>query len=290
MTEARARLWPVAVVGLVLLAGWMLAALWLNAAQATAQLARAETLWSLRSFMAAAFTLDRPLLPTPVQLLGELTRTMLGYAPTDPRSVLYHVAVTGETAVTGFGLGTLVGMGLAIGIVHQRVLDASLMPWIIASQTVPILAIAPMVVVILGNMGLTGLLPKAVICAYLSFFPVAIGMVKGLRSADRLVLELMRTYSADARQVFWRVRLPASLPYLFASLKVAVAVSTVGAIVAELPTGGTAGLGARLLTGSYYGQTLQIWGALAMAAALSLALVATTGLAERIMLRRRGLG
>lgn len=287
MTEARVR--PVAIVGLVLLAVWMAGALWLNAGQATAMLAQAGTPWSVPAFAATAFTLDRPLLPTPVQLVGELVRTVFGYAPTDPRSVLYHVVVTGETAVTGFVLGALIGMALAVGIVHGRVLDASLMPWIIASQTVPILAIAPMAVVILGNMGLTGLLPKAVICAYLSFFPVAIGMVKGLRSADRFVLELMRTYSADARQVFWRVRLPAAMPYLFASLKVAVAVSTVGAIVAELPTGGTAGLGARLLTGSYYGQTLQIWGALAMAAALSLALVATTGVAERVMLRRRGL-
>ena len=253
------------------------------------RLAQAGTPWSAPAFAATALTLDRPLLPTPLQLAGELKRTVFGYPPTDPRSVLYHVVVTGETAVTGFVLGAIIGMALAVGIVHARVLDASLMPWIIASQTVPILAIAPMAVVILGNMGLTGLLPKAVICAYLSFFPVAIGMVKGLRSADRSVLELMRTYSADGRQIFWRVRLPASLPYLFAGLKVAVAVSTVGAIVAELPTGGTAGLGARLLTGSYYGQTLQIWGALAMAAALSLALVAATGIAERVVLRRRGL-
>ena len=285
----RSRLGPVLVVGGALLVIWYAAALWLNADQASARLAQAAAPWRWADFARVAFTLDRPLLPTPDQLARELVGTIFGFAPDDPRSLLYHVAVTGQTAVAGFAIGTVVGMLLAVGIVHSRVLDASLMPWIIASQTVPILAIAPMAVVILGNVGLTGLLPKAVICAYLAFFPVAVGMVKGLRSADRLVLELMRTYSASGRQVFWRVRLPASLPYLFASLKVAVAVSTVGAIVAELPTGGTAGLGARLLTGSYYGQTLQIWGALAAAAVLSLGLVAVAGLAERFVLRQRGL-
>src|SRR5207244_8934482 len=112
----------------------------------------------------------------------------------------------------------------------------SLMPWIIASQTVPILAIAPMIIVVLGNLGFTGLLPKSVISMYLCFFPIAIGMVKGLRSPDPLQLDLMRSYSAARRQVLWKLRWPASVPFLFASTKVAMAIMLVDGIVREMPT------------------------------------------------------
>ena len=154
------------------------------------------------------------------------------------------------------------GIVLAVLIVHGRALQKSLLPWIIASQTIPILAIAPIVIVVLGSLGLKGLVPKALISAYLCFFPVTIGMVKGLTSPEPMQLDLMRTYSASRWQTFWKLRWPASVPFLFTSLKVAIAISLVGAIVAELPTGAQAGLGARLLTGSYYGQTVQIWAAL----------------------------
>jgi NitT/TauT family transport system permease protein len=169
-----------------------------------------------------------------------------------------------------------------------RTLDRSLLPWIIASQTIPILAIAPMIIVVLGNIGFTGLLPKAIISMYLCFFPVAIGMVKGLRSPDPLQLDLMRTYSASPAQVLWKLRSAASVPFLFASLKVAIGISLVGAIVGELPTGGQEGIGARLLSGSYYGQTIQIWSALVMAALLGVVLVALVALAERATLRVMG--
>jgi NitT/TauT family transport system permease protein len=162
------------------------------------------------------------------------------------------------------------------------------MPWIIASQTIPILAIAPMIVVVLGNLGLTGVIPKAIISMYLCFFPVAIGMVKGLRSPDPLQMDLMRTYSASTSQIFWNLRWPSSVPFLFASLKVAVAISLVGAIVGELPTGAVAGLGARLLAGSYYGQTVQIWSALVVASVLGMALVYTIGLIEKFTLKAMG--
>jgi NitT/TauT family transport system permease protein len=162
------------------------------------------------------------------------------------------------------------------------------MPWIIASQTIPILAIAPMIIVVLGNFGFIGLLPKSIISMYLCFFPIVIGMVKGLRSPDPLQLDLMRSYSANPRQVFWKLRWPASVPFLFASLKVAIAISLVGAIVGELPTGAQEGLGARLLSGSYYGQTIQIWSALFMAALLGMVLVAAVGLIERVTLRHMG--
>ena len=163
------------------------------------------------------------------------------------------------------------------------------MPWAIASQTVPILAIAPMVIVVFASAGVTGLVPKAMISAWLSFFPVLVGMVKGLRTPDRMQLDLMHSWSASRAQSFWRLRLPSSLPYLFASLKVAVAAALVGAIVGELPAGATAGLGARLLSGSYYGQTVQIWAALFTAAGLAAVLVALIGLIERLALKRMGL-
>ena len=163
------------------------------------------------------------------------------------------------------------------------------MPWAVASQTVPILAIAPMVIVVLSSMGVTGLLPKAIIAAWLSFFPVLVGMVKGLRTPDAMQLDQMRSWSASNAQVFWRLRLPSSLPYLFASLKVAIAAALVGTIVGELPAGATAGLGARLLSGSYYGQTVQIWSALFVAALLAAGLVAIVGWLERRTLSRMGL-
>ena len=204
------------------------------------------------------------------------------------RSLVYHAGVTVSATVLGFLFGSLLGIVLAVGIVHLTVLDRSLLPWVIASQTVPILAIAPMVVVVLGNLGLSGLLPKAIISMYLCFFPVTIGMVKGLRSPDPLQLDLMRTYSATPAQVFWKLRWPAATGFLFASLKVAIAVSLVGAIVGELPTGAQAGIGARLLSGSYYGQTIQIWSALIVASVVGVALVAVVGGIERLVRRAQG--
>jgi NitT/TauT family transport system permease protein len=171
---------------------------------------------------------------------------------------------------------------------HVRTLDRSLMPWIIASQTIPILAIGPMIIIVLGNIGITGVIPKAIISGYLSFFPVTIGMVKGLRSPDTLQLDLMHTYNARESQLFRKLRWPSSMPFLFASLKVSIAISLVGAIVGELPTGATAGLGARLLTGSYYGQTIQIWSALLMAALLGAGMVYGVGGVERFTVKRMG--
>ena len=188
-----------------------------------------------------------------------------------------------------FAIGTALGIALAVGIVHNRAMDMSVMPWAIASQTIPIIAIAPMVIVVLNSLGLQGLIPKSIISAYLSFFPVVVGMVTGLRSPDAMQIDLLRTYNAGARDVLLKLRLPASLPYLFTSLKVGVAASLVGAIVGELPTGAVAGLGARLLTGSYYGQTVQIWAALFAAAIVAAGLVIVIGWVERVTLSRMGL-
>jgi NitT/TauT family transport system permease protein len=199
---------------------------------------------------------------------------------------LYHAAVTTESTLTGFVLGTLLGVGLAAAIVHSRTLDRALLPWIVASQTVPVLAIAPIVLVILGSLGFAGLAPKAAIAMYLCFFPVTVAMVQGLRSPQRLETELMHTYAASRAQAFWMLRLPSALPFLFPSLRVAIAAGLVGAMVAELPTGAQAGLGARLLTGSYYGNTIGIWSALLLSALLGLGLTAAVSALERLALRR----
>jgi NitT/TauT family transport system permease protein len=154
---------------------------------------------------------------------------------------------------------------------------------------VPILAIAPIIIVVLGAIGIRGLLPKSIISAYLCFFPVTISMVKGFTSPDPIQLDLMRTWSATKSHVFWKLRWPSSIPYLFTGLKVAVTISLVGAIVGELPTGAQAGIGARLLTGSYYGQTVQIWAALIVASVLAASMVAIIDLIGKWTERRMGM-
>ncbi|MBS0220464.1 MAG: ABC transporter permease [Proteobacteria bacterium] len=279
---------PVAVVLAIVVVAWYLGAIWLNAGLVEQRLAQAEKPAGLAEFVHTAWSLDRPVLPAPHQVAIEFYDSVFTRDVTSPRSLVFHAYVTGSATLVGFVFGTLLGVLLAVGIVSWRTLDRSLLPWIITSQTIPILAIAPMIIVVLGNVGLTGLMPKAVISMYLCFFPITIGMVKGLRSPDPLQLDLMRTYSASPSQVFWKLRCPASMAFLFPSLKVAIAISLVGAIVGELPTGAQAGLGARLLTGSYYGQTVQIWSALFMAALLGMALVAAVGVVERLTLRHMG--
>jgi NitT/TauT family transport system permease protein len=279
---------PLAVVLLAILVLWYLGAVWLNAPLLIDGYERREVNWSFSRLVEESMAMERPVLPAPHQVVAELDKSILGYKITSKRSLIYHAWVTLSSTLLGFVMGTLLGIVLAVGIVHVRTLDRSLLPWVIASQTIPILAIAPMIIVVLGNIGFTGLVPKALISMYLCFFPVTIGMVKGLRSPDPLQRDLMRTYSAGLGQVFWKLRWPSSMPYLFASLKVAIAISLVGAIVGELPTGAQAGIGARLLVGSYYGQTVQIWAALLTAAAMAGLLVAAMGGLERLVNRRMG--
>jgi len=147
-----------------------------------------------------------------------------------------------------------------------------------------------MIIVILGVIGLQGLCPKSVISAYRSLFPVVVGMVKGLRSPDGMQLDLLRTYNASPNQGFWKLRLPASMPYLFASLKIGISAALVGAIVAELPTGARAGFGARMLVGDQYGRPMVTWAALFGAAITAALLVAFLSWLERRTLRRMGMG
>ena len=285
-TEARGVWWragPVLTVSAIVLAIWYAGAIWLNAPQVIERTLAAQPGWGALDLIRLTLDMGRPVLPAPHQIALDLFDSLTGWPLDSSRNLLFHTAVTGSATLLGFAMGTLLGVLLAVGIVHSRTLERSLFPWIIASQTVPVLAIAPIVIVILGSFGLTGLFPKAVISMYLCFFPVAVALVKGLRSPGRMELELLHTYAASSTHTFWKLRVPASLPFLFPSLRVGIAAGLVGTIVGELPTGAQAGLGARLLTGSYYGNTVQIWSALVMSALLGLVLTSAVALAERAL-------
>ena len=284
----RDRLLPIGTVLIALLALWYVFVVVLNAPFERDTAARAGTTIGFMELLPKTMMQERPVLPAPHQVFAELWDTTVNKAVTSKRSLVYHSWITLSATLLGFAMGAVLGILLAIAIVHNRAMDRSLMPWVIASQTIPILAIAPMIIVVLNAVGISGLMPKALISTYLSFFPIVVGMVKGLRSPEQIQLDLMHTYNASSMQTFWKLRWPASMPYLFTSLKVAVAISLVGAIVGELPTGAVAGLGARLLAGSYYGQTVQIWAALFMAAAVAALLVIIVGFAHSLVLKRMG--
>ncbi len=279
---------PVLTVIAAIIAIWYAATIFLNAPFERDQAERADTSITFAEIIPKTMAQERPVLPAPHQVAQELWKTTVQTRITSKRSLIWHAGITLAPTLTGFVMGTLLGILLAVGIVHSRVLDRSLMPWIITSQTIPILAIAPMIIVVLNAVGIQGLMPKAFISTYLSFFPVAVGMVKGLRSPDVMHMDLMHTYSASKSETFWKLRWPSAVPYLFASMKIAIAISLVGAIVGELPTGAVAGLGARLLAGSYYGQTVQIWSALIMAAIMAGLLVTFVGMIGNAVNKRMG--
>lgn len=281
---------PVSLMVLAIIVFWYIMAVVLNTPWQQDVYQRAEqSNVGMVQHIKDTWAQERPVLPSPHQVATEIWNTTVKKKVTSKRSLVYHAKITLSSSMLGFALGTILGIVLAVAIVYNKALNKSLLPWIIASQTIPILAIAPMIIVVLNAVGIQGLLPKAFISMYLSFFPIVVGMVKGLTSPDTSHLDLLHTYNASAAQSFWKLRLPSSLPYLFTSMKVAVAISLVGAIVAELPTGAVAGLGARLLAGSYYGQTIQIWSALIVASVLAALLVTAIGLLGRFVNYRMGL-
>ncbi|MFU8882623.1 MAG: ABC transporter permease [Rhodobacterales bacterium] len=240
------------------------------------------------------YTMSRPRLPTPGQVATELWKTTGAMAlegrGMSRRSLLYHAWITLQSTLWGFALGTTLGILGAVAIVYSRVVDMSLMPWAIISQTVPIVALAPMIIVLSSQLGIQDrTVPKAIISAYLCYFPVLVGMVKGLRSPAHAQLDLLKTYNASGFQAFLKLRLPSSVPYLFTSLKVGIAAALVGTIVGELPTGAISGLGARILIGDQFGTPLAIWAALVAAAILAGAMVTLLDVTQRITLRRMGM-
>jgi NitT/TauT family transport system permease protein len=272
---------PVLVIVAAIIVIWYIAAVLMNLNIVRDAFEREGTPYTTSELIAGTLSAERPLLPAPHQIVETFAEDVFGWPVTSPRSLVYHSWVTLSATFLGFLLGASFGVILAVLIVHVRSLRKSLLPWIICSQMVPILAVAPIVIVVLGSIGLRGLLPKAIISAYLCFFPVTIGVVKGLNSPDPIQSDLMRTWSATPAQIFWKLRWPSSVPFLFTSLKVSITISLIGAIVAELPTGAQAGIGARLLAGSYYGQTVQIWAALVAASILAVGLIGLVSLVEK---------
>ena len=280
-------LFPITVILLAVVVAWYGLTVYLNAPGASERVLDALGPWTWQDLVNATLNMQRPVLPAPHQVAADLWTSLVDWPLDSPRNLLYHVAVTGESTLVGFAMGTALGLVLSICIVHSRTLDRALLPWVVASQSVPVLAIAPIVLVILGSMGFSGVAPKAVIAMYLCFFPVTVAMVQGLRSPQVIETEMMHTYAASRWQALWMLRLPAALPFLFPALRVGIAAGLVGAMVAELPTGAQAGLGARLLTGSYYGQTIQIWSALVMSALLGLTLTGIVAAIETMVLGHR---
>jgi NitT/TauT family transport system permease protein len=286
---------PVLTVLGIILVIWYAGAVRLNSQWVIDQAARAGTEVTFSEIVRDTMNQSRPKLPPPHQVASALWDGIAGEPVTSKRSLVYHAWITIEATLTGFLLGLVVGVALAVGIVQFRVLDLSVMPWAVISQTIPIVALAPMIVVLSNSLGLgerlgldNRLVSKTIIAAYLSFFPVLVGMVKGLRSPEAAHVDLLHTYNASGSQAFWKLRLPASVPYLFASLKVAIAAALVGAIVGELPTGAVEGLGARMLVASQFGQPLLMWASLFMAAIVAGVLILAVGMIQRVADARMG--
>jgi NitT/TauT family transport system permease protein len=207
-------------------------------------------------------------------------------------SLLVDAALfTAKEAAVGFALGAVLGFSLGVLLAHFRILQRGFLPWVVASQTVPILVVAPMVVVWLNPK-----LPTrfqdwgavAVIAAYLTFFPVTINTIRGLQSADRRALELMRSYAAGNWRVLWKLRVPTALPYIFAALKVSATASVVGAIIGELPSSIQDSLGGQIINYSQYytTQPTGLWATNVIAAALGIAFFLIVLLAEKLVVRR----
>ena len=286
---------PVLGVLAVIVALWYGAAVWLNAAWTYDQAARDSGTVTLSLLLSDTMTQERPVLPAPHQVAAELWKGLTAFNVTSKKSLVYHGYVTLVSTFSGFLLGSLLGILLAVGIVQSRTMELGLMPWAVISQTVPVVAIAPMIVVLSNSLGFgdhlgvsNALVSKTIIAAYLSYFPVLVGMVKGLRSPDQMQLDQLKTYSASEVQGFFKLRLPSSVPYLFTSLKIGIAASLVGAIVGELPTGAIEGLGARMLIGSQFGSPIIVWAALFAAAILAGILIFVVRAFETVVTRRMG--
>jgi NitT/TauT family transport system permease protein len=253
----------------------------LNAQAAQRLLSRGADLPCGSSAVTCAFNLRSPVIPAPNQLLEDFPKA---YFPlTDPNSVPYHAFFTGLATVLGLLLAGLVGLGLAVLLTVSRAFERAVLPWLVASQTVPIIAIAPMLAVVLGSNGVQGLLPKVLISAYIAFFPIAIGVAKGLKSPDPLQVDLMQTYNASSVQTFSKLRFPASVPFLFTAFKVAMTAALIGAIVSESSTITDAGLGRLLSENSRASDSRSLWLVMFGSAALGIALVALVGLVEKLV-------
>lgn len=233
------------------------------------------TMPSLPSIVGALFD--------PVQADGQLLISLL------LRAALF----TAKEAALGFAIGSLFGFALGAGIARFQVLQRGLMPYVVGSQTIPILAIAPIVVVGLGSLSIAGWTPTdwlrvSVIAAYLTFFPVTVNTVRGLQSADPRAVELMRSYASGEWAIFWKLRLPSSLPYLFGAFRIAATACVIGAIIGELPSSIQGGLGGAIINfNQYYVLNPQnLWATNLIAAALGISFFLAVVFVEKLLVHR----
>jgi NitT/TauT family transport system permease protein len=242
----------------------------------------------IRAGITWPFTVDETNMPHIHDMLGALTEPLQPGGPTLLHYEWHWALFTAKEALVGFVLGGAIGFGLAVLLAHSRILQRGLLPYIVISQTVPILAVAPMVVVGLGSKGVEPWLSVAVIAAYLTFFPVTISTIRGLQSADRRALELMRSYAAGTWPILWKLRVPAALPYIFSALKVSATASVVGAIIGELPSSIQDGLGGQIINYSQYytTQPTGLWATNVVAAGLGIAFFLIVLIAEKLVVRR----
>ncbi len=225
--------------------------------------------------------LRSPVLPSPAQLSLGFKNLLwpLNSPNTIPRNALLTAMETG----VGLLIATLLGLFFAVGLVASKAFERSLLPWLVASQTIPVVAIAPMLVVLLGQYGVQGWIPKAIIAAFIAFFPIAVGVAKGLRSPDSLSLDLMSTYNASSSQTYRLLRFPSSVPFLFTAFKVAVAAALIGAIVAEISTISFQGIGKMLAENSRASDVVATWVIMFASSALGILLVALVGWTEKVV-------
>lgn len=270
---------PVVVIAVIVLAGWYAVGLYNDVPQVQ-QTADPHT--PFNQLLSKALNLQQPYVPLPHQVIGDFIGAIT--QPFDsPRGLWIHMGATGFEALLGLLSGTFLGIAIATLFVHSRLLENAFLPYVVASQTVPVVALAP---IVLGILGLT-LSAKVVVSAYLAFFSVAISMVKGFKSTEPLAYELMRSYAANLWQIYWKLRFPVALPFLFTGLKVGATASLVGAIIAELPFGSTTGLGARLLVATTYEQTIVWWSTMLAASIMGVFAFGVISLLERLIVKRR---
>ena len=239
------------------------------------------------------FPVNERTMPHLHDVVGQLFEPSRRNGPILGGVLLDAALFTAKEAFVGLVIGATVGFLLAVLLVHSVVLSRGLMPFIVASQTIPILAIAPMVVVGLGAIEIFGWTPSdwqrvSVIAAYLTFFPVTINTVRGLSSVDPRALQLMQSYAASQWAILWKLRVPTSLPYVFAALKVSATASVVGAIVGELPSSIQEGLGGKILNFNQYYSTVpeNLWATNIVAALLGVCFfLAILGL-EKLVVHR----
>lgn len=252
------------------------------------------TPWRFTTSEGALFNLQwKPPLPIPLasdlnmphiwDILGALVQPAQRNGPPLITVLVQAAFVTMAAAAVGFVIGSTVGLILGTVFAHSELLERALVPYVVGSQTIPILAIAPMVVVWLR----AGWWSVALLAAYLCFFPVTINTLRGLRSPDPRAIELMKSYAATTWTILWKVRYPAALPYIFTALKIAATTSIVGAIIGELPSGIREGLGGAILNfNQYYAiQPHKLWATIIFTALVGILFFISVTLVERVMLR-----